>query len=256
MSVPLLFVTLNPQAKVNSKAIAATFGEMFSGYSAKPTKCEQSGMVSFEVNGQHEFILALMPVAIPDIEPLIGNSMLWRNSEKHVPKHTGHLIVTMISQDKKIRDLESTKLITMAVAATLKACPGASGVYVGWANMLVEREIYIEMAEKFLPDGMPLFIWVNVFAGSKNGKTAGHTLGLKQFGHMEFESHNAHDNVGQFRERLYNLVEYVMDNGPVIKDGNTVGADENEKIVVEYAPSEFGLEDEVMMLDYRRVKRR
>ena len=46
------------------------------------------------------------------------------------------------------------------------------------------------------------------------------------------------------------LCEYVLTNGPVIQDGDTIGEDANEKIRVVYGKSEYGHEQEVMQLVY------
>ena len=42
----------------------------------------------------------------------------------------------------------------------------------------------------------------------------------------------------------------MVENGPVIKDGDTVGEDANERIKVVYAKSAFGHEGRVMRLEY------
>ncbi len=52
------------------------------------------------------------------------------------------------------------------------------------------------------------------------------------------------------KERLVDLAGYLVENGPVIGDGDTVGRDEDEKIRVVYAESAFGKEGEVMRLEY------
>jgi Domain of unknown function (DUF4261) len=55
---------------------------------------------------------------------------------------------------------------------------------------------------------------------------------------------------GELRERFHGLANYVLENGPVIRDGDTIGEDANEKIQVVYADSAFGHEGKVMRLVY------
>jgi Domain of unknown function (DUF4261) len=62
--------------------------------------------------------------------------------------------------------------------------------------------------------------------------------------------------VGDLRDRFLSLAGYLIENGPVIEDGNTVGADANEKIQVIYSASQFGHDGQVMRLDYQPVKQK
>ena len=55
------------------------------------------------------------------------------------------------------------------------------------------------------------------------------------------------------RERLLALAGYVLEKGPVISDGNTVGGDAGEKIRVVFSDSTFGHPDRVMRLVYESL---
>jgi hypothetical protein len=106
-----------------------------------------------------------------------------------------------------------------------------------------------------LPDGLALPIWINFrVTKTQDGASAGFTRGLSALGHKEFETAESPESPEDLRERLLGLVGYVLDNGPVIKDGNTIGEDANERIKVTYGPSSFGLPGEVMRLDYSTRK--
>ena len=56
--------------------------------------------------------------------------------------------------------------------------------------------------------------------------------------------------------RLFALAQYVLENGPVIKDGNTVGGDEQEQIRVALVPSAFGNPKKVLRLEYEDGKKK
>ncbi|MDB5339115.1 MAG: hypothetical protein JWN70_4734 [Planctomycetaceae bacterium] len=43
---------------------------------------------------------------------------------------------------------------------------------------------------------------------------------------------------------------YLVENGPIIDDEDTVGRDEDEKITVVYGESAFGHPQQVMRLDF------
>jgi hypothetical protein len=258
VSIALAFVLLKPKAKINSKAIVAKIAELFPDLPpATAQKSDTPGTISFDFAEDYSAILGLMPAPIPagDLGGPIQTSLLWPDAEDAVSEHTGHLIVTVMDNTEGEDPIARQKILTMAVAGILATCNEAIGVYNGNATMLIRKDIFVDMASEILPEGMPLFLWISLRAGSnKDGTTSGFTVGMKELGHMEFETHNATDNIGELRERFMNLAGYVLENGPVIQDGNSVGADADEKIYVNYSPSEVGLEGDVMMLDYQPKK--
>jgi hypothetical protein len=121
------------------------------------------------------------------------------------------------------------------------------------AALLVPSKLFQDFATKIMPGMPPLHIWVDFRCGwTGEGVASGFTQGMRALGHMEFETESALESPGELRERLTMLANYVLEHGPVIRDGDTIGQDENERILVVYAPSVFGSEDDVMRLEYSR----
>ena len=255
MGISLAFVPLVPKAKINSKAIAADIAAKWpDSPPATPVKAEKPGQFVLEL-GDCSIIGQLVAKPIPQgsLEESIDTSMLWPAAREDLRPHAGHIIVTVLDPDEDVR-LRGAKILTYAVAGILGSCPEALGVAWGPRALLCPSQLFQEMAAKLLPDGLPLYLWVQFRAGkSPDGTTSGFTIGMSELGHKEFETANASDSVPELRERLFNLALYVLESGPVILDGNTIGADANEKIQVVYGESQFGNEGEVMRLDYRRV---
>ncbi len=69
---------------------------------------------------------------------------------------------------------------------------------------------------------------------------------------MEIEAVGTPEKPSELFDRFIGLTDYLLTNGPVIRDGNTIGEDENERIRVVYGQSNFGHEGEVMQLKYGR----
>lgn len=131
----------------------------------------------------------------------------------------------------------------------------ALGVFWTHAELVVQPPLFRDFAIEVLE--RPLYIWLSLRAGKNAaGKTAGFTIGMESLGHMEFETEDASDSPGDLRERFLALANYVLDNGPVIRDGDTIGEDANERIKVVYAKSAFGREGKVMRLEYAPVKKK
>jgi hypothetical protein len=98
-----------------------------------------------------------------------------------------------------------------------------------------------------------LHIWVDFRVGKDGERTSsGFTAGMAALGLMELETQHCPEPPGELKDRLLGLAGYLLENGPVIRDGDTVGEDANEKIRVVYAPSSFGHEGRVMRLEYEK----
>jgi hypothetical protein len=72
---------------------------------------------------------------------------------------------------------------------------------------------------------------------------------------MELEAKQCPEPPRELRERFEALIRYLLENGPVIRDGDTVGEDASERIRVVYATSAFGHKGQVMRLEYEQASR-
>ena len=210
---------------------------------------EGHGTLSMQV-GAPSLIMGKMPAPIPwsDLEGPCATSILWKNAAKEVKAHTLHWIITV---NGELEPVALSRLLTQGTAAALSACPAAIGVYWGNATLIVPRAIFLDFATDVLPHGPPLHIWVDFRIGQDSAKSSsGFTTGMQALGHMEFETQQAPEPPGELRERLLSLAGYVIENGPVIKDGDTVGEDADEKIRVVYSKSASGYKEKVMRLVY------
>ena len=210
---------------------------------------DEGGTVSLKLRDGDLFV-ALMPAPIPwsDLEGPCTTSLLWKNAVDEVKTHRAHYIVTIMSE---LNEIERSIRLTQAATAVLAASDEAMGVYWGNATLVVPKPIFVEFAEQILPHGPPLDIWIDFRVGwHADRRSAGFTQGMTALGHMELVAPDSPEKPSDLRERFQGLARYLLDNGPVIKDGDTVGQDANEKIRVVYGPSSFGHEGFVMQLHY------
>jgi hypothetical protein len=254
MEIALAFIPLQPHAKLSPTAVRTNYAEQW-GVTPVPATAEK-GQFAFKV-GEDDVIVALMPAPIPwsDLEGPCATSWLWPDAAKILRDHKGHLIVTVLSPEAN--PLQQARIVTQVCASILATCPQAPGVYWGNATLVISSAMFQDFARDVLPNGPPLYIWVDTRVGKlPNGKTSGFTCGMAALGFMEFETESASDEPGELRERFYGLGNYLIENGPVINDGDTIGEDENERIRVVYAPSKFGHEGKVMRLEYSAVAKK
>jgi len=256
MGETVAFVPFRKTCPLNARAIARDIAAKWPDL--PPVTADEAsakdGQVVLDM-GSLSVIGQFIPAPIPwgDLEGPCQTAWLWPNAEAALRPHAAHMIVTTFGEDDPVA---RARALTIGLAGILGACPEALGVYWGDATLVIPSNLFQDMAKEILPEGLPLYLWIDFRVGKNAGKTAGFTVGLKGLGHMEFETDNATDDVGTLRERLFNLASYVLENGPVIKDGHTVGADEHEKIQVTYCKSMYGQEGTVMRLDYQPVRKK
>src|SRR5689334_4311590 len=101
--------------------------------------------------------------------------------------------------------------------------------------------LFINMADEFnSPQTLPLHLWVDARIFRNQDGTIGlFTTGLAALGHMEIEIPHIDMPPGDLREWLMNIVLYVVQNGPVLKHGQTIGMSAEQKIKIRHAPSSF-----------------
>jgi len=206
--------------------------------------------------GTSTVIIGRMPMPIPwsELEQPCEMSFLWKNATSEVRQHVSHWIVSVMDD---LTEIELSTLLSKLTAAVMATSPAAMGVYWGNASIVIPKEIFIEFVNEILPIGPPVHIWIDFRVGrNESGTTSGYTIGMKALGHMEIETLNSTDAPGDLKERLTALAGYLLENGPVIQNGHTVGGDELERISVVYSKSEFGHEGEVMRLVYEQTETR
>ncbi len=215
---------------------------------------ENSGICAFNI-GDGFAAIGTMRAPFPwsDLEGPCATSILWPDSEQVLRDHKFHLIVTVSSDS--LSAIELSILLTQVTASVMATTSGALGVYWGNATMVIPRDLFIEFATKILPQGPPVHIWVDFRVGSgENGTSSGFTTGLSALDLMEIEAINSPESVSMLRDRLTGLADYLITNGLIINDGDTVGEDENENIKVQYEYSKFGHEGKIISLNYTKAK--
>lgn len=251
MSLSISMVLLRDDQALSADEIQKDFAAKWSDLPS-PSDVEQGdGTVSFNV-GENSVIIAKMPAPFPwsDLEGPCATSVLWPSAEDDLKNHQRHAVVTVTGD---LDPLAMSVLLTQATVSVMAATPSALGVYWGNATLIVPKDIFIDFATEVMPLGPPLHIWVDFRVGPDSERTsAGFTHGMQALGHMEFEAKQAAEPPGELRERFLALGSYVVENGPVIRDGDTVGEDEHERIRVVYSDSEFGHEEQVMRLVYEQ----
>lgn len=229
-----------PNDLARASAVAADiFGY---GYTA-----DVSGESLVSINHGDETVGFLMhvPVPIPEREAEVNaaGNFLWPQGEEEAAAHRAHVIVTLAGKGES--PVAEAMLVTRLALVALELFDGL-GVYWGNASVTNSRELFEQCAREMTDTHLPLPIWlryqpVRADAADNTADSPAeigmYTLGLKQFGLMEIEIDRCGMDLGELFDFVSNLAHYLVMSGPVIKDGNTVGGSEEERILVRYRPS-------------------
>jgi len=251
MAVAISMVTFSDIPPLSISDIQQDLAKKWPDLPAATETDEDDAIFSFSI-GSPSIVLGLMPAPIPwtDLEGPCETSMLWPNASDELINHKSHIIVTV---NGELNPLELATLLSQVTASILATSSSALGVYWGNATLVIPKDLFIEFAVEMLPHSLPLQIWVDFRVGHDSANTSsGFTTGLAALGHMEFETENAAEEPDELYERFLALAGYVVENGPVINDGDTVGEDAYERIRVVYSDSLFGQEGPVMQIVYEQ----
>jgi hypothetical protein len=90
------------------------------------------------------------------------------------------------------------------------------------------------MSDEHVP--VPVWLRFQLVRASEDG-IGMYTLGMRQFDLMDIEVDRCTMDVGDLFEFVSNIAHYLIQSGPVIADGNTVGGSVEERILVHHRPS-------------------
>jgi hypothetical protein len=249
LSVSIAMVALGKGAKISAGKLSIVWRSTWPASPLPSKPVEKDHTIALKV-GKADVIYGLMPAPIPwsDLEESCAASWIWPDATEQLRPHAQHVVVTVSSDADPVK---RAKLLTQATSALLACCDGAIGVYWPASTVVIPSKMFQDFAVKMLPDHPTTYIWVDFRAEqSEEEKTIGFTRGLSELGLMDMESRNSPEQPDELRYRFSGLATYLIENDQVIKNGDTIGQDEEELIRIEYVDSSFGHPEKVMRLDY------
>ena len=175
------------------------------------------------------------PVPKEDLELACLSAWYWPDAHEAIDKHTAHLVVVLPEPPQD--PLERYILLTQITAALAQI---TDSVAVFWPRSLLvhKPEDFINSARQMGPGQFPLELWVAFHGEIEEDQTLTlFTRGMAAFSLPEIEVYNTRQQPQFVYERVYNIAYYLLENGPVIHDGETVGMSQDEQYKVRIGPS-------------------
>ncbi|RVW11489.1 DUF4261 domain-containing protein [Prescottella agglutinans] len=217
---------------------------------------DRDGPVCLDLDGRMIALLGVPAQVGDDVAEIAEHSRLWPNAEPAPVDYAAHTIVTVLRpgtghDDAPHEDaIADAVLLSRVVASIVALTDTVRAVYFGSANHVVLPALFRDLMKDALPEP-PLLAWVAMNVGQRpDGVMTGHTRGLDMLDLPDIEIPETPESAGDTFERLAGIVSYLVEQGPVIGDGDTIGSTEVAEIVVDHTPSAFDPERTVLRLRF------
>ncbi len=237
--VMVCFVLLRETPEFDSERFRKSFTDRWPGNPIIDIEASESVTTTIEFADDECVIVGAMPA-----KAITENSdtwtPLWVDANSEIPLHQSHLVVTAVAKNRN--DVDKAMMVTRVVDAILRSNPSSMGVLWGRHAHPVSKKSFNEICETLEEGAVPHTLWISyrvtpgVNSTSDNlVDSSGMTRGMDAFGLREIVCMLSPETPDEMFLRISSLAEYLLENGPVINDGDTVGETASEKIRVRYS---------------------
>lgn len=160
--------------------------------------------------------------------------------------HRAHFLIALHGTD--LDQLDAAVLQTKIVAAVTEVS-AAETIY--WDGTLVPRDYFLKHSKKVERLNPPVTLWISFrISREPNGHFSMSTVGLQHFDLMEMEAKDA-PIAGDFLAGMFfYFAGYLITNGPVIEDGDTIGPSPDDKIYMFHRESWWNAGQKVYRIEF------
>jgi hypothetical protein len=208
---------------------------------------DEKGNIVFE-NNNDMFVIGRMPVPIPveEIKRVAEHSLLFKDKKGIETKQKAHIIVSVHSKQGDLIDnrIKLTRLVRSVLMST-----DAIGVYWGSSSQIIQKDIFIALTDSVKKESLPMIIWLGFTIGKGDGDEINlYSTGLKDFGFPEIEVIGLKMSRDDAYYFLLDLAGNIISLKDIIKEGDTVGRDANERLKVNYTKSLLTQDNKVLRI--------
>jgi hypothetical protein len=180
-------------------------------------------------------IVGLIDAPLPkgQVDDLCAVAWFWKSACAEVDKHHAQLTVSVVKTS--LDRLDTSLLLTDLMAAAMEGNDNAIASY--WRAVLRPRDMFLKASSRASRAAPPVWLWVDFrLSGGEQGVSMS-TAGLDVYGLRELEVKDVKRPPMEVFDLITSTATYLVRSGPVIKDGDTIGAAPDLGIVVRYGQS-------------------
>ncbi|MDR1826769.1 MAG: DUF4261 domain-containing protein [Methylobacteriaceae bacterium] len=202
---------------------------------------EDGAPVVIQCNG-FELALLLVEKPIPAdalTDAYEESAVFWPDVPGEFRRHRGHLVVSLSQELTKADEFLEAAFTVTVVTAAISEVTESVGTYWADADWVTPRKETLNAAYQACQGEPPVSQWIRKSLRPGRNKTVGvFTCGLLPFVGREIEfPPDPNFDADTIIDRVDSLAKYVISNGLVVQDNDTVGISQEERIRVIYADS-------------------
>lgn len=235
---PLGFVaTTRP---VTTAEIKAALGPAWASALLIPNKSAADGPVLLQ-RPQGSIGIMLIDKPYP-AQPLMedpAQKLAWPGLAAARATWRGHLIVTSLATCTQLADCRSATEALLKTLSALAVRPFASAVAVASSGLFHKAA---DFAQRCREEPLPVDMLVHcMFQRDGAGRLVVQTRGLAAFGLPELQKTAGSNEPDAGTNLLLNVASYLLANGPVIADGDTIDGTDGKKLVARTVTTPTGM---------------
>lgn len=179
-------------------------------------------------------MIGLIEAPVPKglIDDLCQAAWYWKKACDETARHKAHVYVS--TRDTDLDRLDAHLLQTDVIAALMDQNAIASC----WGASLQSRDAFLKQSAVAKRAEPPVWLWMNFRISNDREKGFSlSTQGMEEFGLREIEAKDVNRNGLEVFSLLLGTAKYLVSNGPVIKDGETIGPSPALNIRIRQGPS-------------------
>jgi hypothetical protein len=241
-AMTMIFVLTAEPVALSGEAWAAAAAAL----GATGAKGEGAGTTAkLDLGDGVDLVAGAMPAAVPGLAEEGPRSVLWPDAETALAAHRGHVVVVAKGEDAIV----ARRALALAGTA-LALAVGAPGLVWADQSWLVATPMARATLEAYAGElPVPLCVGVDL-ARLADGQLSALSRGMAPLGHPDlwFSSHEM--DVGELVETVWMVAAWLISTGTVLREGETIGRDADEKLPVRRVLSPTGSGEEVVAVSY------
>ncbi len=182
-------------------------------------------------------------------------NFIWPEARDVISAHRSHVILSIMGEPSGFDKVTSSSRALAMATLALANISNALAMY--WeSSMALMKHGSIAGTIAGLGEGLPpLDLWVTYspWADQKSGEIGLFSIGLRGFVGYEIEMAPRKESFGAVLQRAIALTGYLLEKGPVLKDADSIGYSETERLRVKFADDGTG--EHVLQITTEQVQR-
>jgi Domain of unknown function (DUF4261) len=177
-----------------------------------------------------------LPQPLESLEAAFKVNFTWPEARQMIAQYTAHVMLVVMGEQQGFKDATAASHALAMAALALAGMHGAIAVFWAPSLALLRGKSVASGIEDIQAGRPPLGLWVafSPWVDRETRAVGLFTIGLQEFVGREIEMVPRTEPLGFAVQRALSLAEYLLAKGPVVKDGDTIGYSNTERLKITF----------------------